>query len=98
MKKWREEMKKIYEEILAIEPTYEQIKAFAEAYSKQHGVVTYTKRSDNPLSIRLQDTWGVKRQGRLHIDIVSGKFHLTLNKYYAPEFLRTVKETEKNKK
>lgn len=56
MKTWRVKMQKVYEEILELEPTYKEIEAFVDKYDKYYGVVTYTKRDDNPLSIRLHDT------------------------------------------
>lgn len=85
-------MQKVYEEILELEPTYEEIKAFVDEYGESYGVVTYTRGDDNPSSIGLHDTWRVKWGGRLHIDVVSGEFHLMLDKHFAPEFLNFIKE------
>ena len=87
-------MKRIWEELNKLEPTYEEIEEYVEKYG-HYGVVTYTKRDDNPLIVRLHDTWRVKYQGRLHIDIISGEFHLMLDKHHAPEFLTFIKEKRK---
>ena len=89
-------MKRIYEELGKLKPTYEEIEKYAEEYG-DYGVVTYTKRDDNPLIIRLHDTWGMKYQGRLHIDIISGEFHLMLDKHHTPEFLAFIKEKRREK-
>ena len=95
-------IKGYYLKINELEPTYEEIKSFAEKAEKEgrYGVVTYTKRSDNPLIIRLHETWRQTGHfgGRIHIDIISGEFHLMLDKNTAPIFLDFIKKRRKGKK
>lgn len=88
---WREQVQKTYQEILAIEPTHEEIQSFAKEHEQSYGVVAYTHNEETPLSFRLHDTWKLKRGGRLHIDVVSGEFHLMLDKTHASMFLDFVK-------
>jgi len=84
------------QEISDLEPTYEEIDAFVEKVEKEgwsYGIVTYTKRDDNPLNIRFHDTRRQKGHfgGRIHVDIISGEFHLMLDKDVAPEFIDFIK-------
>jgi len=93
MKVWRIEMQKTYEEILRLGPTYEEIGSFVEWLGNHtYGIVTFTKTDENPLSIRLHDTWRMKWGGRLHIDVVSGEFHLMLDRHNASAFLDFIKQ------
>lgn len=87
-----------YKKIKELEPTYEEIKAFVETLKDPYGVVTYTRRDDNPLHIRFHDTWRIKFGGRIHIDAVSGEFHLMLDKRTAPEFIKFIESRRKIQK
>ena len=95
-KNWRDKLKEIYEELLLLNPTYKEITEYSEG--ADYGELTFCKRNDNPLVIRLHDTWGIKRGGRLHIDIISGEFHLMLDKNQAPIFLNFIKEIKDMKR
>lgn len=90
-------MEKYYEEINKLKPTYEEIKEFVGMLEDTYGIVTYTKRDDNPLIIRLHDTWRKKFGGKLHIDIISGEFHLMLDKKIVLEFVNFIKRGRKKK-
>lgn len=88
-----------YQKIDELEPTYEEIEAFVtdiESTGSTYGVVTHTKKDDNPLVIRFHDTWKKKFGGRVHIDIISGEYHLTLDKDEAPWFIEFI-EKKRNK-
>ena len=93
---WRKEMEKICEEIEKLEPTYSEISEYSED-ADPYGELTFCRRDDNPLVIRFHDTWRKKWQGRLHIDIISGEFHLMLDKNNAPRFLDFIKNKRKKK-
>ena len=86
-----------YQKIDELNPTYKEIESFTEKAEKErwsYGVVTYTKRDGNPLTIRFHDTWRQPGHfgGRIHIDIISGRFHLMLDKNMAPVFLDFIKK------
>lgn len=63
-----------------------------------HGEIAYTEKDDNPLIIRLHDTYRIKFHGRLHIDIISGEFHLMLDRENASKFLDFIKNKRKCQK
>lgn len=91
---WRNQMSIISGDLDRLEPTYKEICVYVDILEKQnltYGVVTYTRRSDNPLTIRLHDTYRVKYGGKLHIDVISGEIHLMLDRHEAPNFLAFVK-------
>lgn len=82
-----------------LEPTYEEIEAFImdlENTNSTYGIVTYNKKDDNPLIIRFHDTWRKKFGGRTHIDVISGEYHLMLDKDTAPWFIEFIEKKRNN--
>lgn len=92
MKRRREEMKRIYEELVELAPPHEAIDAYVVESKCRYGELTSPKWSNNSLSIRLHDTYGIKYGGKIHIDVVSSGHHLMLNKKHAPLFLKFIKD------
>jgi len=88
-------MVRAYNLINSLNPTYSEICCYVderENTGSTYGVVTYTEENDNPLVIRLHDTWRIKRNGKLHIDIILGEIHLILNKHWASNFTAFLKK------
>jgi len=87
--KVRQILEPALEEIKSLDPTTEEIVEYAEKEAGW-GVVTYTG-SENYYRPHLHDTWGIKYQGRVHIDIGAGGYHLMLDKYSAFDFIDFIK-------
>jgi uncharacterized coiled-coil DUF342 family protein len=84
-------MQKFYQEVLALKPSREQIKEFAQNYWEWPDVVKELKKKRSLVIIKLHETWN--RYGRrFHIDVFSDKFHLVLNKQWAPIFLGFIRD------
>ena len=85
-------LREALKEIRQLEPTCDEIEEFGEMAG--YGMVTYTnaRRYFPPM---LHDTWGVKRGGRVHIDIGCNGTHLMLDKYAAFGFIDFIKEKRK---
>jgi len=104
----REIVKEAYEELERLDPTSEEIHAFAnykEQRKEAYGVVTYSKSEGRDRSfLRLHDTWKQKIGGRIHIDVgyveredvdeprVPDTTHLMLDKCTAPEFVEFIRK------
>lgn len=84
-----EYMKEALEEIKKLNPTPSEIEEYAEGAG--YGTVTYTDKMGY-FPPRLHDTWGIKRGGRVHIDIGSGGYHLMLDKDIVQGFIDSIKE------
>ena len=84
----RKKLEKALEEILNLKPTCEEIEEYAE--NAPYGVVT-AARGEEYFGPFLHDTWMIKRGGRVHIDIGCGGVHLMLDKYYAEDFIKFIK-------
>lgn len=91
--KVRAELEQALDQIKRLEPTPEEIAEYAEQEAG-YGVVT-AARQQGYFGPRLHDTWGIKRGGRVHIDIVSLGYHLMLNKYYAWNFIDFIRDKRK---
>lgn len=93
--KAQERVLRAFDEIEVLKPTPEEI----EEYGKEpcYGVVTYTD-DKGYFPPRLRNTWGLKRGGRVHIDIGSGGVHLMLDKDAAQGFIEFIKTKRKSKK
>jgi len=90
--KVRARVQEVLEEIIALDPTPQEIEEFAE--DAPYGVATVSDR-DEYFGPWLHDTWGEKRGGRVHIDIGSGGDHLMLDKHSAPDFVAFIKNKRK---
>ena len=87
----------LYATIEKLDPAWEQIEQFAqmlEDENRTYGIVSYNV-SNAPLTIRFHDTWGIKRGGRVHIDVVCEDIHLMLDKNSAPDFIEFLKKGTK---
>ena len=80
---------KIAAQIETLDPACEEIVGYAKV--APYGAVTRS-RSQQYFGPTLHDTWGVKRGGRVHIDLGCGGYHLMLDKYSAWDFVEFVKE------
>ena len=60
-----------YKKLVELKPTKEEIHEFADKMEKCYGVVTYSisKRNGNLYFLRFHDTWGLKKGGRVHVDV-----------------------------
>ena len=95
-----------FHELLGLEPTPEEIQAYADLREGSYGVVTYSKHKHGQdwHFLRFHDSWKKKTDGRIHIDVgyVDGKYvdewnvpdttHLMLDKYEAPNFVKFIKQ------
>ncbi|QRF76132.1 hypothetical protein Thermo_01649 [Thermoplasmatales archaeon] len=85
-----ESVKKALSEILSLNPTIEEVVAYAEKMEGIHGVVTFTEGNDF-FGPSLHNTWQIKTGGRVHIDIGAEGYHLMLNKKYSRDFIEFIK-------
>ena len=76
-------------EMEELEPTPEEIQEYGKDIG--YGVVTYTQNM-HYFPPKLHDTWGIKRGGRIHIDIGSDGVHLMLDKFSAWDFIDFIKD------
>ena len=92
-----------FDELKRLNPTPEEIDAYAELNKNTYGVVTYSnykrgrERGGDFYFLRFHDTWKKKFGGRVHIDIgyvdeQNVTTHLMLDKYYAPDFVKFIKK------
>jgi len=91
---WRaiEKVTKALEEIKRLYPTCEEIEEYGKGVG--YGVVTITEHK-RYFSPHLHNTWEVKKEGRVHIDIGSGGYHLMLDKHWAENFIKFIKNKRK---
>ena len=78
-----------YNEIKALNPTPKEIEKYDDLYG---GYEVSTITNNNNYFLRLHNTWGLKRGGRIHIDIGVNQIHLMLDKNTAPEFIDFIKK------
>ena len=81
-------------EIKRLNPTCDEIEEFGE--NADYGVATLTE-NDRYFPPQLHDTWGVKRGGRVHIDIGSRGTHLMLDKKHVDGFIQFIKMKRRDK-
>ena len=84
----REKLEKALEEILNLKPTCEEIEEYAE--NAPYGG-SYNRKRRRIFWPFLHDTWMIKQGRRVHIDIGCGGAHLMLDKYYAEDFIKFIK-------
>jgi hypothetical protein len=109
----RKIVREAYSALEELGPTPEEIRAYAACLERKHetyGVVTYSESHGRGGSfLRFHDAWGVKRGGRIHIDVgyvdeecvgqrgVPDTTHLMLDKTHAPAFVQFIKQRRKDK-
>ena len=81
------------DEIRRLDPTCEEIVAYGQQAS--YGEVTFSD-SKQYFPPRLHDTWGLKRGGRVHIDMGCSGYHLMLDKHGAAGFIEFIKTRRGN--
>jgi hypothetical protein len=102
MTKPEENISKLYDEMVLLKPTPEEMVAFIEHYQNPYGVVTYStydkKRGGNSYFISVHDNH--KGHKHYHIDLGFVDFnyrennvlHLMLDKIWAESFIDFIKE------
>jgi len=95
MNAWRvrEELQQVLDKIQELNPTSDEIEEYGENVG--YGAVTYT-RNTGYYPPRLHDTWGLKQEGRVHIDIRSGGTHLMLDRFSAWDFINFIIDRRKS--
>jgi len=104
-----EKVSEYCDEIQRLQPTREEIQAYADLHEDDYGVVICSKSKGGAgYFIRLHDTWKKKFGGRVHIDVgyVDEKYvdepnvpdttHLMLDRYYAVDFIEFIKRRRKS--
>jgi hypothetical protein len=94
---WRvlAKLQKAVEEIKSLNPTCDEIKEYGEfGLNTYSGVVTISQ-NDMYYPPKIHNTWGLKRGGRVHIDIGCDGYHLMLNKDYARDFIEFIESKRK---
>lgn len=81
-------VEKALDEILQLNPTCDEIIAFSENYP---GTWTHSN-AKGFFRPRLHDTWGIKRGGRVHIDLGCAGHHVMLTKKTADVFIDFIKD------
>jgi hypothetical protein len=83
-----EKVEKSLLEIGLMDPTCEEIIEYAEIAG--YGTVTITD-NENYFPPRLDNTYGKKFGGRVHIDVGCGGYHLMLDQYKSKNFIDFIK-------
>lgn len=94
-------VEKNHRRIKKLNPTYDEIDDFVTDLERRdltHGIVSFSKRDDNPLIIRIHDTRKTKFGGGIHIDIISGEYHLMLDKNIVSHFIEFIKQKRNKSK
>ncbi|GBD98136.1 hypothetical protein BMS3Abin07_00144 [bacterium BMS3Abin07] len=82
-------------EIKNLVPTCEEIEEYGEKNEDYYGVVTITQNEEYFIRDDPHNTWGLKRGGRVHIDIGCCGYHLMLDKRSVWDFISFIKEKRK---
>lgn len=87
---WRvtERLKRALQIIEKLNSTCEEMKKYGK--NADYDAVTFSK-AEGYFAPRLDDTWGLKKGGRVHIDIGCKKYHLMRDKDYAEDFIEFIK-------
>ena len=96
-KPWRvyEKVEKSFDKIIELNPTCDEIEKYAK--EADYGAVTYAN-GEEKFGPKIHNTWGIKRGGRVHIDIGCRGYHLMLDKHNAEDFIQFIERKSYFKK
>lgn len=86
-----DEIKMLYEKILALKPTPDEIALYGKRNERVRGLVTITP-SEGYFPPKIDNTWKKKRGGKVHIDMGSNGYHIMLTRAEGANFLAFVQK------
>jgi hypothetical protein len=89
----RQNMERLCQSIMGIKPSHSDVKEFAEDFWEWSNVVKQTKTSSDSVKTRIHETFN-RYKTRFHIDVLSRRYHLVLDRTWAPIFLEYFKNDQ----